>query len=90
MFSLVLDLAAGRIPIAVTYRVQGLSKQAFFKWRADPVLQRDWDNAHLTNAAIDVHREDPGFGYRFISDKIVGEAGLKASERRVWRLCSEQ
>ena len=68
----------------------GFSKQAFFRWRADPVSQRDWDNAHLTNAAIDLHRDDPGFGYRFISDEIEGEAGLKASERRIWRLCSEQ
>ena len=71
-------------------RVLGFSKQAFFKWRANPVSQRNWDNAHLTNAAIDLHRDDPGFGYRFISDEIETEAGLKASERRVWRLYSEQ
>ena len=45
MFPLVLDLAADRIPIAVTCRVLGFSKQAFFKWRANPVSQRDWDNA---------------------------------------------
>ncbi len=90
MFPLVLDLAADRIPIAVTCRVLGFSKQAFFKWRANPVSRRDWDNAHLTNAAIDLHHDDPGFGYRFISDEIEAEAGLKASERRMWRLCSEQ
>ena len=52
--------------------------------------QRDWDNAHLTNAAVDLHRDDPAFGYRFISDEIELESGVKASERRVWRLCSEQ
>ncbi|XUK64111.1 Integrase core domain protein [Plantibacter sp. RU18] len=52
--------------------------------------QRDWDNAHLTNAAVDLHRDDPAFGYRFISDEIEAERGLVASERRVWRLCSEQ
>jgi hypothetical protein len=40
MFSLVLDLAADRIPIAVTCRVLGFSKQAFFKWRANPISQR--------------------------------------------------
>ncbi|WP_429462712.1 IS3 family transposase [Microbacterium sp. ZKA21] len=90
MFPLVLDLAADRIPIAVTCRVLGFSKQAFFQWRANPVSQRDWDNAHLTNAAVDLHRDDPAFGYRFISDEIEAEAGLAASERRVWRLCSEQ
>jgi len=86
MLPLVLDLAADRIAIAVTCRVMGFRQRAFFRSRADPVPQRDWDNAHLTNAVIDLHRDDPGFGYRFIA----GEAGLKASERRTWRLCSEQ
>ncbi|WP_157550709.1 IS3 family transposase [Microbacterium sp. Root553] len=90
MFPLVHELAADRIPIAVTCRMLGFSKQAFFKWRADPVAQRDWDNAHLTNAAVDLHRDEPAFGYRFISDEIEAETGLRASERRVWRLCSEQ
>jgi len=59
MFPLVLELAADRVPIAVICRALGFSKQAFFKWRANPVSQRDWDNAHLTNAAIDLHRDDP-------------------------------
>jgi hypothetical protein len=59
MFPLVLELAADRVPIAVICRALGFSKQAFFKWRANPASQRDWDNAHLTNAAIDLHRDDP-------------------------------
>lgn len=71
-------------------RVLGFSRQAFFKWRAAPVSQRDWDNAHLTNAAIDLHLDDPGFGYRFMADEIESEAGLKASERREWWLCSKE
>ena len=90
IFPLVHELAADRIPVAVTCRVLHFSKQAFFKWRANTVSQRDWDNAHLTNAAVDLHRDDPAFGYRLISDEIESESGLKASERRVWRLCSEQ
>lgn len=90
MFTLVRELAADRITIAVTCRVLGFSKQACFAWRADPVSRRDWDNAHLTNAAVDLHADDPAFGYRFISDEIEAESGLRASERRVWRLCSEQ
>ncbi len=44
---------------------------------------------NLTNAAIDAHRDDPTFGYRFIADEI-RETGLMASERRIWRLCSQQ
>ena len=73
----------------MTCRVLGFTKQAFFKWRNRPVSKRDWDDAQLTNAAVDAHLDDPPFGYRFIADEI-REAGLKVSDRRVWRLCSQQ
>ena len=89
MFPLVLDLAADHIPIAVTCRVLGLSKQAFYQWKTDPVSQRDWDDAHLINAAIDIHHDDPEFGYRFIADELPGH-GVKASRNRVARLCAQQ
>lgn len=87
-YPLVHELAADRIPVAVTCRVLGFSKQAFYAWRKQPVSRRDWEKAHLTNAAIDAHRDDP-FGYRFIADDLRA-AGLTVSERRVWRLCSMQ
>ena len=69
-YPLVLDLAADGIPVAVTCRVLGFSTQAFNKWRRNPVSQRDWDEAHLINAAIDIHDDDPAFGYRFIADEL--------------------
>jgi putative transposase len=93
MFPLVADLAAssnaGSIPVAVTCRVLGFSKQAFYQWRADTVSQRDWDDAHLINAAIDIHHDDPEFGYRFIADELAGH-GLTASRNRVNQLCTQQ
>ena len=89
MYPLVLDLAADGVPVAVTCRVLGFSSQAFYKWRKDPVPQRDWDDAHLINVALDVHCDDPAFGYRFISDELA-VLGFTASENRVWRLCSMQ
>ena len=92
MFPLVPDLAAGpihKIPVAVTCRVLGFSKQAFYQWRAQPVTQRDWDDAHLINAALDIHHDDPEFGYRFITDELA-EHGVIASRNRVNRLCSQQ
>lgn len=63
MYPLVRDLAADGIPVTVTCRVLGFSTQAFYKWRASTVSQRDWDNAHLINAAYDIHADDPAFGY---------------------------
>ncbi len=88
-YPLVRDLAADGVPVAVACRVLGFSKQAFFKWRGAPVSKRDWDDAQLTNAAIDAHLDDPPFGYRFIADEIRA-GGFPASDRRVWRLCSQQ
>ena len=89
MFPLVGDLAADSIPVAVTCRVLGFSKQAFYRWRAGPVSQRDWDDAHLTNAAVNVHHDDPEFGYRLVADELAGQ-GLRASRNRVNRLCTQQ
>jgi transposase InsO family protein len=71
IYPLVRELAADKIPVAVTYRVLGFSKQAFYKWQANPVSQRDWDDAHLINAAIDIHHDAPEFGYRFTEDPTV-------------------
>jgi putative transposase len=73
----------------VTCRVLGFTKQAFYQWKADPVSRRDWDDAHLINAAIDIHHDDPEFGYRFIADELPAR-GITASRNRVSRLCSQQ
>jgi transposase InsO family protein len=88
-FPLVLDLAADRIPVAVTCRTLGFSKQAFYQWKSNPVSQRDWDDAHLINAAYDIHADDPAFGYRFIADELA-DRGVRAGRNRVARLCSQQ
>ncbi len=89
IYPLVLDLAGDGIPVTVTCRVLGFSTQGFYKWRANPVSSRDWDDAHLIDAIIAIHADDPEFGYRFIADELAA-AGHKASENRVQRLCALQ
>ncbi len=86
---LVTDLADEGIPVALTCRVLGFSKQAYYKWRTKPVSQRDWNDAHLINAAIDIHHDGPELGYRFIANELA-EQGVKASRNRVNRLCTLQ
>jgi putative transposase len=44
-YPLVADLADEGIPVAVTCRLLGFSKQAYFKWRAKPVCHRDLSDA---------------------------------------------
>jgi putative transposase len=88
-YPLVLDLAADGVPVAVTCRVLGFSKQAFYAWRHNPVSRRDGDEAHLINAALDIDADDPAFGYRFIADELPAH-GITAVENKVARLCSQQ
>jgi putative transposase len=46
-------------------------------------------DAHLINAALDIFRDDPAFGYRFIADEL-REHGIAAGENRVARLWSQK
>ena len=89
MYPLVCELAGDGIPVTMTCRVLGFSKQAYYQWKADPMSDRDWDDAHLINTAMDIHHDDPAFGYRFIADQLAGR-GISASENRVQRLCTQQ
>ncbi|MEU4245774.1 IS3 family transposase [Actinoplanes sp. NPDC026619] len=89
MYPLVEDLAADGIPVAVTCRVLGFSKQAFYAWKSAPVSRRELDDAYLINAALDIHRDDPAFGHRFIADELPAH-GINAGLNRVARLCSQQ
>lgn len=56
-------------------------------WQSCPA--RDREEPHPSSPAIDHHRDDPAFGYRFIADEINAGPGPVAGERRIWRLCSE-
>jgi transposase InsO family protein len=90
IYPLVRELAVDGVPVAVTCRVLGFSRQAFYAWDADPVSDRDWDDAHLVNAIRDVHGDDPEFGYRFIADELAANPSVvDASENRIWRLCRQ-
>jgi putative transposase len=89
VFPLVTELAREGVPVSVSCRVLEFSTQAYYRWLKHPVSERDWDNAHLINAALDVHRDDPTFGYRFIKDELE-TLGIVASENRVNRLCTTQ
>lgn len=52
------------------------------------MTERDWVDAHEVNAALEIHADDPAFGYRFIADELPG-MGIAAGENRVQRLCRD-
>jgi putative transposase len=86
---LVSDLAAEGFPVRLTCGMLGFSPQAFYKWRARPCSVRDWHDARLTDAILDVQGDDPEFGYRLVTDELA-RAGHRVGEGRVWRLCRDQ
>ena len=87
-YPLVEQLAAEGVRVASSCRVLGFTTQAFYRWRAQPYSDRDWDDAHLVNAMLDIHHDDPEFGYRFIADELE-RAGWHVSENRAQRLCQD-
>ena len=56
--------------MTMTCEVLGFSTQAFYMWRADPISDRDLDDAHLTNAIVDIHGDDPEFRLPLHADEI--------------------
>jgi len=87
-YPLVLDLAADGVPVTVTCRVLGFSRAGFYKWVANPVSDADWRQAHLINAALDAHRDDPEFGYRLLTDELA-EVGVIACRNTVHAACRQ-
>ena len=88
IYPLVRELAVEGIPVTVTCRVLGMARQPYYRWLADPVTGAEWTEAHLANAIVDAHRDDPEFGYRFLTDEI-RSVGHRVAERTVWRICRD-
>lgn len=89
IYPLVRELADIEIPVSVTCRVLGFSTQGFYAWCRKPYSDRDWDDAHLLNRIVDIHRADPEFGYRLIADELERQS-ITVGENRVQRLCQSQ
>ena len=84
MYPLVSELAVARIPVTVTCRVLGFSKQGYYRWKNRPYSDRDHADAVTINRIVDIHAKFPEFGYRLLADEI------DIAENRVHRLCKAQ
>jgi putative transposase len=87
IYPLVRELAEDGIPVTVTCRVLKLHRQHYYRWLARPVTTAELAEAYLANAVFDAHRDDPEFGYRFLTDEV-RDAGFTVAERTVWKVCS--
>jgi putative transposase len=81
------ELAADRIPVAVTCRVLKLARQPYYRWLADPITKAEVVEAYRANALFDAHRDDPEFGHRLLADEA-REAGETMADRTAWRIAS--
>jgi putative transposase len=88
MYPLVRELAVDGVPVTVTCRVLKIARQPYYRWRNNPVPDHVVDEAYLANTVFDAHRDDPGFGYRFLADEA-RTAGHVVSDRTVWRVCRD-
>ena len=82
------ELAADRIPVAVTCRVLKLSRQPYYRWLADPITPSEVVEAYRANALFDAHKDDPEFGHRLLADEA-RDAGQAMSDRTAWRIASD-
>ena len=48
------------LPVATCCRVMKVSTSGFYAWQAEPVSDRDLDDAYLTNTIVDIHRMSRG------------------------------
>ncbi len=83
-----MELAADRIPVAVTCWVLKLSRQPYYRWLADPITPSEVVQAYRANALFDAHRDDPEFGHRLLADEA-RDAGESMADRTAWRIASE-
>ncbi|GAB7043152.1 IS3 family transposase [Catenuloplanes niger JCM 9533] len=87
LYPLVNELVVDGIPVAVTCRVLNLARQPYYRWLARPVTDAALAEAYRADALFSAHRDDPGFGYRFLADEVRA-AGQSMVERTAWKICS--
>ena len=75
------------LPVATCCRVMGVSTSGFYAWRACPVSRRDWDDASLSNAIVDIHRASRRcYGSPRVHAELRLGQGVRCSRKRVERL----
>jgi putative transposase len=75
------------LPVATCCRVMKVSSSGFYAWRADPVSDRDFADAQLTNTIVDIHTMSRGsYGSPRVHAELRLGEGVHCSRKRVERL----
>jgi len=77
----------GDLPVAACCRVMGVSSSGFYDWLAEPVSERDWADAQLTNTIVDIHRcSRRSYGSPRVHAELRLGRHVRCSRKRVERL----
>ncbi len=75
------------LPVAACCRVMGVSSSGFYDWMAEPVSDRDWADAQLTNTIMDIHRcSRRSYGSPRVHAELRLGRHVRCSRKRVERL----
>jgi putative transposase len=75
------------LPVATCCRVMKVSTSGFYQWRAQPVSDRDWADALLTSAIVDIHQMSRrSYGSPRVHAELRLGEGIRCSRKRVERL----
>ena len=75
------------LPVAICCRVMKVSTSGFYAWQADPVSEKDLEDAHLTNTIVDIwHMSRRSYGSPRVHAELRLGEGLCCSRKRVERL----
>ena len=75
------------LPVATCCRVMKVSTSGFYAWQAEPVSDRDLDDAYLTNTIVDIHRMSRGsYGSPRVHAELRLGEGVRCGRKRVERL----
>jgi putative transposase len=75
------------LPVAVCCRVMKVSTSAYYRWLGNPVSDRDWADAQLTNTIVDIHRMSRRcYGSPRVHAELRLGEHIRCSRKRVERL----
>ncbi len=78
------------LPVQTCCRVMGVSTSGFYAWQAEPVTDRDLDDAWLTNTIVDIHRMSRrSYGSPRVHAELRLGLFVHCSRKRVERLMRE-
>lgn len=75
------------LPVSACCRVMRVSTSGFYAWQANPLSERDLDDAYLTNTIVDIHKMSRrSYGSPRVHAELGLGEGISCSKKRVERL----